>query len=396
MRQKGVKKRDKFDESLRITHNKTNPAFNHSLKATQPQHKPKHSQSFSQSSQTRMPVLAKNISVVSHNTHIRDLFRDTLARVDGLSQEEFERFRDDPSEFLAAYLLPLPEKAAKKAPKGDVLARARADFNPEKCHARIWNSGYGCQCSRKAGEGDFCKNHVNHKWGLYNEPKPQDHAWKCMPVEAAPAEVAVEEVVVEVAVEAAPAEVAVEAAPVEVAVEEEPAPVEEIPIAKMKVAELREKLKENGLSSKGKKKELIERLEDHMAAGVGLQREVIPLEEKPKRKPRKKKEVKKEVEEIIEKDEEKIEKEAEQAVVERFAQLEADPEVYEEPEVYEYQDVEYYIDGDELFDKLNRKRKVGVVDQDEDIILWLSPEFEREHEEKRGSQGDESDVSDSE
>jgi len=328
----------------------------------------------------------KNISVVAHNTHIRDLFRDTLARVDGLSQEEFERFRDDPSEFLAAYLLPLPEKAAKKAPKEDVLERARAVFNPEKCHARIWNSGYGCQCSRKAGEGDFCKKHVvHHKLGLYNEPKPQDHAWKCMPVEVAPAEVAVEEVVVE--------EVAVDVAPVEVAVEVAPAPVEELPIAKMKVAELREKLKENGLSSKGKKKELIERLEDHMAAGVGLPKEVIPLEEKPKRKPRKKKEAKKEDEE---KDEEIIEKEAEQAVVERFAQLEADPEVYEEMEVYEYQDVEYYIDGDDLFDKLNPKRKVGTVDQDEGTVQWLSPEFEREHEEKRGSQGDESDVSDSE
>jgi len=333
--------------------------------------------------------MVKNISVVAHNARIRDLFRDTLARVDGLSQEEFERFRDDPSEFLAAYLLPLPEesvkgpkKAAKKAPKEDVIARARAVFNPEKCHARIWNSGYGCQCSRKAGEGDFCKKHVvHHKLGLYNEPKPQDHAWKCMPVEVAPVEVAVEEVVVE--------EVAVDVAPVEVAVEVAPAPVEEQPIAKMKVGELREKLKENGLSPKGKKKELIERLEDHMAAGVGLPKEVIPLEEKPKRKPRKKKEKKEE------KDEEKIEKEAEQAVVERFAQMEADPEVYEEMEEYEHQDVVYYIDGDDLFDKLNPKRKVGTVDQDEDIIFWL-PGCEKEHEEKRGSQGDESDVSDSE
>lgn len=297
-------------------------------------------------------------------------------------------------------MLPLPEesvkgpkKASKKAPKEDVIARARAEFKPEKCHARIWNSGYGCQCSRKAGEGGLCKKHaVHHKLGLYNEPKPPDHAWKCLPVEVAPVEVAVEEV----AVEAAPADLTVE----EVAVEEAPvevAPVEEKPIAKMHVPELREKLKEIGLSSKGKKKELIERLEEHMTAGVGLPKEVIPLEEKPKRKPRKKKEVKKkeEVEEIIEKVEDIIEKEAEQAVVERFAQLEADPEVYEEMEEYEHQDVVYYIDGDDLFDKLNPKRKVGTVDQDEDIIFWL-PGCEKEHEEKRGSQGDESDVSDSE
>ena len=328
--------------------------------------------------------MVKNLSVEAHNAHIRDLFRDTLARVDGLSQEDFERLRDDPSEFLAAYLLPLPEesvKRPKKAAKEDVLERARAAFNPAKCHARIWNSGYGCQCSRKAGDGDVCKKHaVHHKWGLYNEPKPEDVQWKCLPVEDAPVEVAVEEV----AVEADPADVAVEEAPVEVA------PVEEMPIAKMKVTELKEKLKENGLSPKGLKKELAERLEEHLAAGVGFPQEVIPLEEKPKRKPRKKT-VKKE-----EKDEEIIEKEAEQAVVERFAQLEADPEVYEEMEVYEYQDVEYYIDGDEIYDKLNPKRKVGTVDQDEDIILWLSQECEREHEEKRGSQGDESDVSDSE
>ena len=339
-------------------------------------------------------VIAKNLSVEAHNAHIRDLFRDTLARVDGLSQEDFERLRDDPSEFLAAYLLPLPEesvKRPKKAAKEDVLERARAAFNPAKCHARIWNSGYGCQCSRKAGDGDVCKKHaVHHKWGLYNEPKPEDVQWKCLPVEDAPVFINNEILYPEVE---APVEVAVEVAPAEAApAEAAPAPVEEMPIAKMKVPELREKLKENGLSPKGKKKELIERLEEHMAAGVGLPQEVIPLEEKPKRKPRKKKEKKEEKDE--EKDEEIIEKEAEQAVVDRFAQLEADPEVYEEPEVYEYQDVEYYIDGDELFDKLNRTRKVGTVDQDEDIILWLSPEFEREHEEKRGSQGDESDVSD--
>ena len=334
--------------------------------------------------------MVKNISVEAHNAHIRDLFRDTLARVDGLSQEDFERFRDDPSEFLAAYLLPLPEesvKGPKKAAKEDVLERARAVFNPEKCHARIWNSGYGCQCSRKAGDGGLCKKHaIHHKLGLYNEPKPQDHAWKCMPVEDAPVFINDEFLYPEVeAPVEAPVEVAVEVAPAEAA----PAPVEEMPIAKMKVAELREKLKENGLSPKGKKKELIERLEEHLAAGVGFPQEVIPLEEKPKRKPRKKKEKKEE------KDAEIIEKEAEQAVVERFAQLEADPEVYEEMEVYEYQDVEYYIDGDDLFDKLNPKRKVGTVDQDEDIILWL-PGCEKEHEEKRGSQGDESDVSDSE
>ena len=336
--------------------------------------------------------MVKNISVVAHNAHIRDLFRDTLARVDGLSQEDFEKFREDSSEFLAPYLLPLPDesvkrpkKAAKNAPKEDVLERARAVFNPGKCHARIWNSGYGCQCSRKAGDGGLCKKHmIHHKLGLYNEPKPQDHAWKCVPVEDAPVEDAPVE---DAPVDEAPVEDApVEDAPVEDAPVED-APVEKIPIAKMKVAELREKLKEIGLSPKGKKKELIDRLEEYMAAGVGYPQEVIPLEEKPKRKPHKKK---------AKKDVEKIDKEAEQAVVERFAQFEADAEVYEEMEVYEYQDVEYYIDGDELFDKLNPKRKVGTVDHDEDIILWLSQEYEREHEEKRGSQGYESDVSDSE
>ena len=48
-------------------------------------------------------------------------------------------------------------------------------------------------------------------------------------------------------------------------------------------------------------------------------------------------------------------------------------------------------DGDDLFDKLNPARKVGNVDQDEDIVVWLSPEFEKEHLEKRGYQEDEPD-----
>ena len=83
------------------------------------------------------------------------------------------------------------------------------------------------------------------------------------------------------------------------------------------------------------------------------------------------------------KDEDLIEQEAAQAVVDRFAQLEQDPEDYDK-ETFEFEDVEYLVDGDDAFDKLNPNRKVGTVDQDEQIIIWLSPEFEKEHLEKRG------------
>ncbi len=363
-----------------------------------------------------------SIPVETHNETLRRLFTDTLERVKGIREEELEELQRDPDVFLNPYLQPIEEKGRekgrKKGNKGDekedVIQRAMAPFDPMRCHARIWNSGYGCQCSRKHSGDGFCGKHLqHHKLGVYNGPKPDDKSWKDLPeIQQLQAEV---EEDVKVAPKAAKAVADRWGSAIviqrhvrvwlangtvqkqekdhkeeKVAKAEEKVHKQEKPLSKMTKAQLSEKLRLYGLSTKGKKQELIDRLEERMAAGVGPLPGDGVIEEKPK-KERKKKQAHPEKEDDV-----AIDEEAAQAVVERFAQLEADPEIYKEMEVYDYQDVEYFIDGDDLFDKLNPTRKVGIVDQDEDIVIWLSPEFEKEHKEKQGDEPDLSDISDSE
>ena len=58
--------------------------------------------------------IAKNITVEAHNERIRQLFSDTLERLQGKSEEEIIALRKDPSIFLDGYLLPVPEVAPEK------------------------------------------------------------------------------------------------------------------------------------------------------------------------------------------------------------------------------------------------------------------------------------------
>lgn len=276
------------------------------------------------------------------------------------SQEEdatwLRQLQEDPQGFLEKFMIQAESKPkTKPKPKEDDIQRATAVFRPEKCHARIWHKGYGCQCSSKPqADTTFCKKHMGDwKFGRYNEPKPEGYSWKCVVI---PEPVEVAEQVAE------PIE--------EKQIEEKP--IEEKPFKKMKVAELREKLKAYGLSHQGKKAELIDRLEEHMAKGVDMPQEIIPLEEKPKKRKKPKKQEEVEVEA-------KADAEAQVEVQEHFAQLEEDPEVYDEKEIYIYDGIQYYVDGDDIFDFVNPTRKIGEVDHDTEIITWLSPELEQEH-----------------
>lgn len=370
----------------------------------------------------------------AHNEALKKLFTDTIQRVEdiftdriGLSEGDFEIFKTEPMRFLEPYLLPVPEKRGKdvKQPKESVIARAVKPFNPDKCHARIWNNGFGAQCScSKSGYAPFCKTHAGGElsFGKFCDPKPviDGFVWKSAPeqehpqeypqgmqddVREAPKAAAVvadrwkSAILIQTRVRAwlhkkssqpeKDVEEPVVVAEVPAVVAEAPAVVAEAPalkkpIGKMTKKELSDALIECGLAhlARGKKQELHDRLDEHLeniAKGVGLPQVVEPIEEKPKKK-RKSRKVK---EEEPVKDEDVIEQEAAQAVVDRFAQLEQDPEDYDK-ETFEFEDVEYLVDGDDAFDKLNPNRKVGTVDQDEQIIIWLSPEFEKEHLEKRG------------
>jgi hypothetical protein len=303
------------------------------------------------------------ISVKKFNTMVKNVFEETInMAIRNARQEEdatwLKQLQEDPQGFLEKFMIqaeskPKTKTKPKSKPKEDDIQRATAVFRPEKCHARIWHKGYGCQCSSKPQAGvTFCKKHMGVlKFGLYTEPKPEGYSWKCVKI---PEPVEVAEQVPE----------PIEEKPIE------EKPIEEKPFKKMKVAELREKLKAYGLSHQGKKAELIDRLEEHMAKGVDMPQEIIPLEEKPKKrkKPKKQEEV-----------EAEADAEAQVEVQEHFAQLEEDPEVYDEKEIYIYDGVQYYVDGDDIYDFVNPTRKIGEVDHDTEIITWLSPELEQEH-----------------
>jgi len=401
--------------------------------------------------------------VEAHNAALEMLFTDTIQRVEDILADkvdlgggDFVIFKREPMRFLAPYLLPVPEKRGKdvKQPKECVFARAVKPFNPDKCHARIWNNGYGAQCSRsKSGDGQCCKTKTHAggelSFGKFCDPAPvsEDFVWKSVPDQYLPQEAPDNARVVEKIVAKNGKELELDLGPVRprivddvqkapegaavvadrwksaiviqghvrewlhkktshlavvaedpVVVAEDPVVVAEVPvfkkpIGKMTKKELSEALIACGMAhlAKGRKQELQDRLDEHlenMAKGVGLPQVVEPVEEKPKKK-RKSRKV---TEDVPVKDEEVIEREAAQAVVDRFAQLEHDPEDYEK-EIFDFEDVEYLVDGDDAFDKLNPDRKVGTIDHDEQIIIWLSPEFEREHFEKRGGvYTEESDV----
>ena len=119
------------------------------------------------------------------------------------------------------------------------LDLANLPYDPNLCAKRMWNDGLGCQCQKAAVEDGMCGRHLKMMnyfggilpHGFYNEERPlfdltkpttQNHPWKDLKGR--------------------------------------------YPRLKMLVAEIREKLEEFGLDTTGKKPELLERLNNHMAA----------------------------------------------------------------------------------------------------------------------------------
>jgi hypothetical protein len=59
---------------------------------------------------------------------------------------------------------PKPVKKSRAEKDKNSSERSTGDFNPEKCAARVWNHGFGAQCSRKCLEqGKLCKAHQKTK-----------------------------------------------------------------------------------------------------------------------------------------------------------------------------------------------------------------------------------------
>jgi hypothetical protein len=77
-------------------------------------------------------------------------------------------------------------KPARNSPDKDKLSPEEASllpFNPDKCKARMYQAGYGVQCTRshKEGCGDFCMTHhkkipddtnLNLRFGIYGQERP--------------------------------------------------------------------------------------------------------------------------------------------------------------------------------------------------------------------------------
>tara|TARA_B100001094_G_scaffold156721_1_gene151765 strand:+ start:55 stop:504 length:450 start_codon:yes stop_codon:yes gene_type:complete len=64
-----------------------------------------------------------------------------------------------------------------------IIFHPQDQFNPNKCHARVWNQSYGSQCSCEIKQNNLCNRHHkqsidsqygvhNLRLGFYNDPKP--------------------------------------------------------------------------------------------------------------------------------------------------------------------------------------------------------------------------------
>ena len=114
--------------------------------------------------------------------------------VEKFSGQDFtlEDLKND--EDLIKFMAPPKGKKKSKAKKVTPTERATSDYECHQCDARVWEKGYGGQCSRKKVDGEcMCQMHLNHvakegKWwlGLVTEPRPEElehpsgrpHAWK--------------------------------------------------------------------------------------------------------------------------------------------------------------------------------------------------------------------------
>lgn len=62
-----------------------------------------------------------------------------------------------------------PSSPKRKKSSDSKVQKASSPINPEKCQCRVWNHGYGGQCSFYKKEGDFCKRHAIEALKIYEE-----------------------------------------------------------------------------------------------------------------------------------------------------------------------------------------------------------------------------------
>jgi len=77
--------------------------------------------------------------------------------------------------------LPVDFTDIKKDISSKVITRKKFTFTENTCQARIWNEGFGGQCSSQKKTGDLCQKHHNilskngYLWlGYISEDKPME------------------------------------------------------------------------------------------------------------------------------------------------------------------------------------------------------------------------------
>ena len=311
---------------------------------------------------TKSQKIVKTISVESHNETIRQLFSDTLERVQGISEDEFIALRKDPSGFLAGYLLAEPEVAPEK-------------MNVKQLKAKLTELGLPLEKDgKKLLKAGLLESLLKH------------HAEVQAPAEEVVQEVApAEEVVQEVApaeevaeVDAPAEEVAEVEAPAEEVAKVE-APAEEVlspkKIKKMKVGDIRKELERYGETAKTlkgiKKPELVELLAKHMAEdngeGVGLPEEVAQEEAEPV---------------------EDLEAKAQEVLLEEVKNLQDDEEMGVDLTLlieYDIQNITYHINPDTNFIYDQHGNHVATYnehdddDNDDSQLIWTKPQYSQAH-----------------
>ena len=115
-----------------------------------------------------MPLTASHISEY-FNQFTRELYDEDNIKDHLPGRELFESF-------VSEFIKHLKEENPKKS-SGRAITKPGDAFNQELCHCRVWNKGFGKQCSSKKVNGEYCTMHFK-KIEEYLKKNPKENKLK--------------------------------------------------------------------------------------------------------------------------------------------------------------------------------------------------------------------------
>ena len=278
---------------------------------------------------------------------------------------------------------PSPKKASTKKPLSkNSIERALESPDESRCQARVWAKGFGGQCAKSFVDGGcFCKSHQadvdeNDSWWLckITDPRPENPALPSHPDRVHKWRITEsgEEILKEKK---------------ESVKKEQKSTKKEESVKKEKkpsVKELREKCEELGLETKGKKAELIERIESYEENPPQEEKVDEEVKEEEVVEEVKEEEVEEEVKEEVKEEEVEEEDMIKKITEEREKRLnlltQKDSEGSEMDEIT-FEGVIYHMNDDkEVYDQYSNEM-IGNWGKDSEAIEFLNDEHEEKHEE---------------